>query len=133
MSALDYRHKWSNVPLHFSYLADVLCELCIRFIVFEVFKQNTFLSATITVQEKQQVISTGLYTVVRHPMYSGALMLMIFTPPALGSYWGMIPVAVMTAVIVARAIDEEQELRKDLAGYEAYCRYVKYRLIPYIF
>ncbi len=132
VSALDYRNKWSYVPLHFSYLGDTFCELAFV-LLFLVFKQNTFLSATITVQDKQQVISTGLYAVIRHPMYTGALMLLIFTPTALGSYWGMIPVVILTAVIVARAIDEEQELRKNLIGYETYCNKVKYRFIPYIF
>jgi len=132
VSALDYRHKWSNVPLHFSHLGDTFCGLAFVFLFF-VFKQNTYLSATIEVQEKQQVISTGLYAVIRHPMYTAALLLLIFTPIALGSYWGMIPVAILTTVIVARAIDEEQELRKNLVGYEAYCRKVKYRLVPFIF
>jgi protein-S-isoprenylcysteine O-methyltransferase Ste14 len=66
-------------------------------------------------------------------MYSGALMLLIFTPAALGSCWGMIPVAVLTAAIVVRALDEEQELKQNLAGYETYCNTVKYRFVPYIF
>jgi protein-S-isoprenylcysteine O-methyltransferase Ste14 len=132
VSALDYRHKWSNVSLHLSYLSDTFCGLAFVFLFF-VFKQNTFLSATIEVQEKQQVISSGLYAVIRHPMYTAALLLLIFTPIALGSYWGMIPVAILTAVIVVRAIDEEQELRKNLTGYEVYCSKVKYRLIPFIF
>jgi protein-S-isoprenylcysteine O-methyltransferase Ste14 len=132
VSALDYRHKWSNVPSHFSYLCDTFCGLAFVFLFF-VFRQNTFLSATIEVQEKQQVISTGVYAVIRHPMYSFALLLLIFTPIALGSYWGMIPVAILTAVIIARAIGEEQELRKNLVGYEAYCSKVKYRLVPFIF
>lgn len=132
VSALDYRHKWSNVPLYNSYLSDAFCGLAFVFLFF-VFKQNTFLSATIEVQEKQQVISTGLYAIIRHPMYSSALLLLIFTPIALGSYWGTIPVAILTAVIISRAIDEEQELRKNLIGYEAYCNKVKYRLMPFIF
>jgi protein-S-isoprenylcysteine O-methyltransferase Ste14 len=132
VSALDYRHKWSNVPLPVSYMGDAFCGIAFVFL-FLVFKQNTFLSATISVQEKQRVISTGLYSVIRHPMYTGALMLMIFTPTALGSYWGTVPAAILTAVIIARAIDEERELRKNLVGYETYCSKVKYRLIPYIF
>ena len=132
VSALDYRHKWSNVPLHYSYLSDTFCGLAFVFLFF-VFKQNTFLSATIEVQEKQQVISTGLYAVIRHPMYTAAVLLLIFTPISLGSYWGMIPVAILTALIVARTIEEEKELRKNLVGYEAYCNKVKYRLVPFIF
>ncbi len=97
------------------------------------FKQNTFLSATIEVQQKQQVISTGLYGIVRHPMYTGAFILLLFTPPALGSYYGLLPVLVLIAVIIYRAIDEENELKQNLIGYEEYCQKVKYRLVPFVF
>ncbi|TAM98863.1 MAG: isoprenylcysteine carboxylmethyltransferase family protein [Chitinophagaceae bacterium] len=130
--ALDYRDKWSEVPLWLSYSGDAFCVLAFIFLFF-VYKQNTFLSATIEVQENQQVISNGLYGVIRHPMYSGALILMFFTPLALGSLWGLIPVAVLLMVIIFRIIDEEKVLKRHLEGYEAYCKKVKYRLLPLIF
>src|SRR5450755_764599 len=101
LSALDYKSKCSNVSMYFSYAS----------VLFFVFKQNTFLSATIEVQEKQQVISTGLYGIVRHPMYTGAFILLLFTPIALGSYYGLLPVVILIAVIIYRAIDEEKELK----------------------
>lgn len=132
VSAFDRRYHWSNVPLRLSYLCDLLCVLAFAFLFF-VFRQNTFLSATIEVQEKQRVISTGIYGIVRHPMYSIVLKLMLFTPPALGSWWGLIPWMVLTGVIVFRAVDEERQLKLHLDGYDAYCRKVRYRLIPFVF
>jgi protein-S-isoprenylcysteine O-methyltransferase Ste14 len=132
LSALDYRNRWSNVRLGFSYAADFLCALSFV-LVFYVFKQNTFLSATIEVQAKQQVIATGLYGLVRHPMYTGALLLLLFTPIALGSYWGLLLVLLLGVVIAFRAIDEEKELKQNLAGYKEYCEKVKYRFVPFVF
>jgi Putative protein-S-isoprenylcysteine methyltransferase len=132
LSALDYKNKWSDVPFLFSYAADLMCILSFIF-MFYVFKQNTFLSATIEVQDKQQVVSTGLYGIVRHPMYTGASVLLLFTPIALGSYFGLFPSAVLIAVVIYRALDEEQYLKQNLEGYKEYCEKVKYRLIPFIF
>jgi protein-S-isoprenylcysteine O-methyltransferase Ste14 len=131
-SAFDLRFGWSDVPQTLSYLCDVFCLLAFVYLFF-VFKQNTYLSATIEVQERQQVISTGLYAIVRHPMYTGAIALMFFTPLALGSFWGLIPSAILALVISYRAIDEERNLASNLAGYKEYCKKVRYRLIPFIF
>ena len=132
LSAFDYKNEWSVVPLYFSYTADLICALAFFFLFF-VFKQNTFLSATVEVQEKQQVISNGLYGIIRHPMYTGALILLLFTPIALGSWFGLLPVLALIAVIIYRAVDEEQELKQNLPGYKEYCEKVKYRLIPFVF
>ena len=132
LSAIDYKNNWSSVPLALSYMADVFCTLAFVFL-FYVFKQNTFLSATIEVQEKQQLISTGLYGIVRHPMYTGASILLFFTPIALGSYYGLLPVFILFIAIIFRAIDEEQELKQNLVGYKEYCEKVQYRLIPFVF
>jgi len=132
LSALDYKNKCSNVPLLFSYSSDVVCILAFA-LLFYVFKQNKFLSATIEVQPNQEVISTGLYGIVRHPMYTGAFILLLSTPIALGSYYGLLPVLVLVVVIIYRAIDEEKELKQNLQGYEEYCRKIKYRLIPFVF
>lgn len=132
ISGLDYKHHWSSVPPTISFLSDALCAFAFTFLFF-VFRQNTFLSATIEVQEKQQVVTTGLYAIVRHPMYTGAIVLMLFTPPALGSFWGLAPSLILAFIIGIRAIDEEQQLTADLSGYKEYRAKVRYRLIPYIF
>jgi protein-S-isoprenylcysteine O-methyltransferase Ste14 len=132
VSGFDYRYGWSTVSRPICFLSDALCLVAFGFLFF-VFKQNSFLSATIEVQEKQQVISTGLYAIVRHPMYTGASVLMLFTPLALGSFWGLIPSVALVLVIGVRAMDEERQLSAELPGYAAYCEKVKYRLIPYIF
>jgi protein-S-isoprenylcysteine O-methyltransferase Ste14 len=132
LSGFDHRYQWSIVPPSISVLADACCALAFVFLFF-VFKQNTYLSATIEVQDQQQVISTGLYGIVRHPMYTGAIVLMLFTPLALGSFWGLAPSTILTLVIGVRAIDEEHKLSAHLAGYKEYCKKVKYRLIPNIF
>jgi protein-S-isoprenylcysteine O-methyltransferase Ste14 len=132
LSAFDHKYKWSHVPLLFSYLADLICAIAFV-ILFYVFKQNTYLSATIGVQEKQQVISSGLYKIVRHPMYAGASILLLFTPIALGSYYGLLCVLILVAVIIYRAFDEEKDLKQNLAGYKEYCQKVKYRLVPFVY
>ena len=132
VSAFDYKNNWSNVPFTLSYSADLFCILAFV-LLFYVFKQNTFLSATIEVQEEQQVISTGLYGIVRHPMYLGAIILLLFTPIALGSYYGLLPVFLLTFVIIYRAIDEEKDLKQNLVGYKEYCEKVKYHFLPFIF
>lgn len=132
VSAFDHRYGWSTVSRPIQVMSDVFCLLAFVFLFF-VFKQNTFLSATIEVQDNQQVITTGLYALVRHPMYTGASVLMLFTPLGLGSLWGLAPSFILVLIIGIRAIDEERQLSAKLKGYEAYCKKVKYRLIPYIF
>ncbi|HEV3411010.1 MAG TPA: isoprenylcysteine carboxylmethyltransferase family protein [Puia sp.] len=132
ISALDHKYLWSTVPQPICFLSDALCLLAFVFLFF-VFKQNTFLSAKIEVQDQQRVITTGLYAVVRHPMYTGALILMLFTPLALGSFWGLIPSLILVIIIGVRAVDEEHQLSAGLVGYKEYCSKVKYRLIPFIF
>ncbi len=132
LSSLDYGHLWSRVPLWLSHASAGMVFLSMMFI-FKVFRENSFLSATIEVQQGQKVVSTGTYAVVRHPMYTGASVMLLFTPPALGSLWGLIPVALVVVVISLRAIDEERDLKANLAGYAEYCRKVRWRLIPFIF
>ena len=128
---LDYRFHWSNVPPVVSLMADGLVALGF-WIVFLVFKANSFTSATIEVADEQKVITTGPYRVVRHPMYAGASVLLLATPPALGS-WFALPLAVLVIlVVVARLLDEEKFLAASLPGYDAYRQQVRYRLIPFI-
>jgi protein-S-isoprenylcysteine O-methyltransferase Ste14 len=125
----DHRYAWSDVPVYLVITGDVFAALGF-FIVFLVFKENSFTSAIIEIAENQKVISTGPYKFVRHPMYSGALLLLVFTPLALGSFWSFPFVIFMIMIIIYRLLDEEKFLSKNLAGYEAYCQKTRYRLIP---
>jgi protein-S-isoprenylcysteine O-methyltransferase Ste14 len=97
-----------------------------------VFKENTFTSATIETGAEQKVVSTGPYAVVRHPMYIGALIMLLGVPLALGSWWGLLTVIPMKLVIVFRLLDEEKFLTKNLSGYSEYKNKVKYRLVPFV-
>jgi len=101
-------------------------------IVFFVFKENSFASATIEVGAEQTLVSTGPYSLVRHPMYFGAFVMLIGVPLALGSCWGLLTVIPIIVVIVWRLLDEEIFLEKNLPGYPAYRNKVKYRLLPFI-
>jgi protein-S-isoprenylcysteine O-methyltransferase Ste14 len=126
---LDHRFQWSLVPASIVILANGLVVLGFL-IIYRVFAENSFAASTIKVEAEQRVISTGPYRLVRHPMYAGGVLLLLATPSALGSLWGL-PVAVaITLAIVARLLDEERYLTANLPGYDAYCREVRYRLIP---
>ena len=93
-------------------------------------KQNSYAASTITVEPDQPVVSTGVYAIVRHPLYSAALLLVIFTPLALGSYWGLIVVVATLPALIWRLQDEERFLKINLPGYREYCVKTRYRLIP---
>jgi protein-S-isoprenylcysteine O-methyltransferase Ste14 len=128
---LDYRWQWSNVPAWLILVSNDIVAL--SFVVFFfVMKQNSYAASTITVEPGQPVVSTGLYGIVRHPMYSGALLLLIFTPLALGSYWGLLVAALMLPALIWRLLDEERYLKLHLPGYTDYCRRLRYRLIPHL-
>ena len=131
ISALDHRLTWSLVPLPLVALGDVLVVLGL-FIVFLVFKENTYTSAIIEVGAGQRVVSTGPYAVVRHPMYGGALVMLLGIPLALGSWWGLLAMIPISAAIVGRILGEEDFLTKSLPGYAEYRNSVRYRLIPLI-
>jgi protein-S-isoprenylcysteine O-methyltransferase Ste14 len=131
VSALDHRFSWSIVPPYVTALGDVLVVLGLYF-VFLVFRENSFASGTIEVGSEQQVIATGPYALVRHPMYIGALVMLLGVPLALGSLWGLLATIPMTLVLVLRLLDEEKFLAKNLAGYSQYQDHVKYRLLPLI-
>jgi protein-S-isoprenylcysteine O-methyltransferase Ste14 len=127
----DHRFGWSAVAPLVNGIGDVL--IAVGFlIVFFVFKENTFTSALIEVESKQTVISSGPYALVRHPMYIGALILLLGTPLSLGSFWGVLAVVPITIVIIVRLLDEEKFLSIKLPGYAEYMSTVRYRLIPYI-
>lgn len=131
LPSLDHRFSWSSVPLPVVFVGDALVALGFL-IIFLVFKENTFTAATIEVVPEQRVISTGPYAIVRHPMYSGALVMLLGTPLALGSWWGLLMFIPMVLTILWRARDEEQLLLRDLRGYEEYCRRVRYRFVPFV-
>lgn len=130
--ALDHRFMWSRVPLYVILAGDALVTLGF-YIVFLVYKENTFTSATIEIAEDQKVISTGPYAHVRHPMYVGGALLFVGTPLALGSYWGLLAFAATLPALIWRLLDEERFLAKNLPGYTEYCANVRWRLIPGVF
>jgi protein-S-isoprenylcysteine O-methyltransferase Ste14 len=129
VSALDHRFGWSSVPLWLVVVGDVLV---VGGLVLSqlVVVQNSYAAATITVEADQPLVSTGLYGVVRHPMYLGALIMMVGMPPALDSLWGLVVVAVALPVLAARILDEEKMLRQELPGYTEYASRVRKRLVP---
>lgn len=131
IAGFDYRFHWSNIPLYISILADVFVMIGF-FIVFLVFKENSYTSAIIEVDKDQKVISTGMYAIVRHPMYFGAILMLVFSSVALGSYWALLSVVALTFTIILRLFHEEKFLSKNLPGYDEYCKKVRYHLIPFI-
>jgi protein-S-isoprenylcysteine O-methyltransferase Ste14 len=108
---------------------DVLVAVGFYFI-FLVYRENTFTSATIEVAEGQKVVSTGPYAIVRHPMYASALLYLVGTPLALGSYWGLLPLVAMLPFLIWRLFDEERFLAEHLPGYLEYQKKVAHRLVP---
>lgn len=129
--ALDHRFGWSSVPPYAAIAGDVLVALG-WMIIFFVFKENTFTSATIEVAADQKVIATGPYAIVRHPMYSGSFLYLLGMPIALGSWWGLFVILLMMPTSLWRLFDEEKFLKKNLSGYTEYTQKVRYRLIPFV-
>jgi protein-S-isoprenylcysteine O-methyltransferase Ste14 len=129
--AIDQRFGWSSVPALVAIGGDFLVVLGLL-IVFFVFKENTFTSAIIEIAAEQRVVSTGPYSTMRHPMYAGALIMMLGVPPALGSWWGLTAIVPMVSVIVRRVREEEELLTRNLAGYLEYRNQVRYRLLPFV-
>jgi protein-S-isoprenylcysteine O-methyltransferase Ste14 len=129
--AFDHRFGWSPVPAYVSLAGDALVALGLL-IDLIVFRENSFGGSTVEVFEGQKAISTGPYALVRHPMYTGVLVMIIGVPLALGSWWGLAILALATPVLALRILDEEQLLKKDLPGYREYAQKVPYRLVPYL-
>jgi protein-S-isoprenylcysteine O-methyltransferase Ste14 len=130
--ALDHRFHWSSVPAYIVIAGDLLTALGF-YLIFLVYKENKFTSATIEVASDQKVISTGPYAVVRHPMYAGGLLYLPGMPLALGSYWGFLVFLAVLPVLIWRLLDEERFLAKNLPGYVEYCAKVRWRLVPKVF
>lgn len=128
---LDRRYGWSGVPSEIVIAADVVVFLG-YVLCFLVFMENSYAGRTIRVEKGQKVISTGPYSIIRHPMYLGSMLLYVATPIALGSYWALPPFLFMVPVLIYRILDEEDLLRRELAGYKEYCQKTRYRLLPFI-
>lgn len=131
LSALDFRFGWSTVPLWLMLVA-ALIFLIGYGLYAEVLRENAYLSRTVEIQEGQKVISTGLYGVVRHPMYLATLLMFLPIPLILQSFWGLIPMVLYPVVIVIRILNEEKVLTEGLDGYIEYKSKVKYRLLPFV-
>ncbi len=129
VSALDHRFGWSPVPTAICLVGDVLVAVGLGLVGLVVI-QNSYAAATVRVEADQTVVSTGVYGLVRHPMYTGNVIMMVGIPIALGSYWGLVFVVPGLIVLASRIRDEEKLLQKDLDGYREYTQKVRYRLLP---
>ena len=131
LAGLDFRFGWSSMPRWVVVAASVL--FLIAYALYaEVMRENAYLSRTIKVEEGQTVVDTGLYGIVRHPMYAVTILLFLMIPLVLGSWYALIAFAFYPAIIVVRLKDEEDLLTRELPGYAAYKQKVRYRLIPFI-
>jgi protein-S-isoprenylcysteine O-methyltransferase Ste14 len=129
VSVLDHRFGWSAVPTAICFVGDVVVAVGLG-VVALVIIQNSYAAATVQVQAGQKVVSTGLYGLVRHPMYTGNVIMLIGIPLALGSYWGLVFVLPGLIVLASRIRDEEKLLQEELTGYREYAQKVRYRLAP---
>lgn len=129
LPGFDVRYGWSNVPAWLCLAADgvVLASYLLYLLVLKI---NTFASRIVEVEEGQQVITSGPYALVRHPMYLAMILMMTASPLALGSYWAMIPSILFILLLAARAKNEEELLQKELKGYNEYMQKTRYRLFP---
>jgi protein-S-isoprenylcysteine O-methyltransferase Ste14 len=131
VSALDHERGWSNVPVVVVLLGDLLVAGG-WVLIWLVFRANPFAAAAVNVEPEQSVISTGPYAFVRHPLYSGGLLLFLGIPVALGSWWGLVLFPPILVLIILRLKNEETYLSNHLPGYPDYCAKVTYRLIPHV-
>jgi protein-S-isoprenylcysteine O-methyltransferase Ste14 len=131
VSGLDRRFGWSHVPTAVWIIGDVLVAVGLGMAMLVVV-QNRYAAATVTVEAGQTLVSTRLYGVVRHPMYVGALIMLVGFPLALGSYWALLLVLAGLPMLAVRIADEEKMLNQDLAGYREYTQRVRYRLVPHV-
>ena len=129
LCGLDYRFAWSSMPLWATIVASVV--FLIGYVLYaEVLRENAYLSRTVEVQENQQLIDTGLYGIVRHPMYTATLLMFLSMPIVLGSAWALLVFGVYPVLIIRRINNEEQVLAAGLPGYIDYQQRVRWRLVP---
>lgn len=131
VAGLDYRFGWSQIPMPVTMIASVLF-LVAYALYAEVMRENAYLSRTVKVEEGQTVVDTGLYGVVRHPMYAVTMLLFLMIPLILGSWYAILAFVFYPVIIIVRLKNEEELLTKELPGYAEYKQKVKYRIIPYI-
>ena len=132
LAGLDFRFSWLRLPITVNFISSVV--FILGYIIFaEVLRENEYLSRTIEVQEGQKVVDSGLYGIVRHPMYSATLILFLMMPLILGSLISFVVFLAYPFIIAARIKNEEKILTEQLDGYEEYKRKVRYKLIPFIY
>lgn len=131
VAGVDFRFGWSDMPVAVTIIAAVLF-LAAYALYAEVMRENAYLSRTINVEEGQKVVDTGLYSLVRHPMYMATILLFLMIPVILGSWYALIVFACYPAIIIIRLKDEEDLLTRELSGYAEYKKKVKYRILPFI-
>ena len=131
VAGLDFRYNWNTLSKSIVIFASVI--FLVAYILYaEVLRENTYLSRTVELQENQKVIDTGLYSIVRHPMYSVTLLLFLSMPLVLGSAFSFLIFLAYPFIIAKRIKNEEEFLEKELNGYREYKQKVKYRLIPFV-
>lgn len=131
VAGLDFRFGWSALPIWVVITASVL--FLIAYALYaEVMRENAYLSRTVKVEQGQTVVDTGLYGIVRHPMYAVTILLFLMIPLVLGSWYALIAFAFYPVIIIVRLLDEEKLLTMELSGYPEYKQKVKYRIIPFI-
>ena len=131
VAGLDFRFGWSRMPLPVTIIALVLFLLAYA-LYAEVMRENAYLSRTVKVEEGQTVVDSGLYGIVRHPMYMATILLFLMIPLLLGSWYALIAFAFYPGIIIIRVKDEEDFLTRELPGYGEYKQKVKYRIIPFV-
>jgi protein-S-isoprenylcysteine O-methyltransferase Ste14 len=129
VSGFDHRFGWSTMPPAVSVLGNVLVAVGLGLSMLVIF-QNRYAAANIIVEKDQPLVTTGLYGIVRHPMYSGSVVMMLGMPLALGSYWALLVAIAALVLLVIRTLDEEKMLSQELTGYRDYMQKVRYRLVP---
>ena len=131
LAGLDHRFGWSKMPMAVSVAASAV--FLLAYVLYaEVMRENAYLSRTVRVEEGQQVVDTGLYGLVRHPMYMATLLLFLAMPLIMGSWFSLAVFAAYPAIIIVRLRDEEELLTRELPGYAEYKKKVRYRLIPFV-
>lgn len=131
ISGLDYRFQWSTVPLLVVIISAIIV-LTGYILFFIVMRQNSYASRVVEIQEKQKVIDSGLYGIVRHPMYSAAILIFMFMPLVLGSFYALIPLIIFPLQMGTRMKNEELILENGLEGYIEYKKKVRYKIIPFL-
>jgi protein-S-isoprenylcysteine O-methyltransferase Ste14 len=131
ISGLDYRFQWSKVPVMVVVLSAIIV-LTGYILFFMVMRKNSYASRVVEIQEKQKVIDSGLYSIVRHPMYSAALLMFMFMPLVLGSFYALIPLLIFPLQMSTRMKNEELILEEGLDGYIEYKKKVRYKIIPFL-